>query len=161
MNDDIEQALTKVRKLAHAEDYDTALRMVDELAKHHPEDAKVWVERGHVNAMRGTYEVAITDMSEAIALRPTEPDYFFTRGRFHFSTRKFAEAIGDFTRTLELCDSCGADYYRTAAYLIRADAYLRLGQYDNARTDCEHVPDNIPMWTDKVRCKADILAECP
>lgn len=161
MSDDIEQTILKIRELSRTESYAEALTIADGLAKSHPDKAEAWAARGHVNAMQGNYQEAVSDVSKAIGLSPDELDYWFTRGRYFFALRAYAEAVVDLTRTIELCDRHGLDYYRVPSYLLRADAHLRLKLYDKARADCAHVPDNVPMWTDSVRCKADILAECP
>jgi len=89
-----------------------------------------------------------------------EPDFFYTRGRLLFEETRYRDAVSDFTKVIELCDYHSSDYYRGGAHIFRADAYVRLKEFDKAKADCKHVKDDKPIWTDKLRTRADILADC-
>lgn len=89
-----------------------------------------------------------------------EPDYYYTRGILFFKISRYTEAVRDFTEVLRLCDFHNSNYYREGAHFFRADAYVRLKQYDEARADCAHVRDDFQTWTDSLRTKECILNEC-
>jgi tetratricopeptide (TPR) repeat protein len=97
---------------------------------------------------------------KSIELGADEPDHFFTRGRLLFKAERYREAVTDFTRVLELCEKYNSDYYRDAAHLFRADAYVRLTEFAKAKADCDRVSDKGPVWTDQLRTKESILADC-
>src|SRR6267143_1063798 len=113
-----------------------------------------------VNSHRAHNEAAITDVSKAIAICDKEPDYFYTRGILFFGEGNYRDAVADFTKVIELCDYHKSDYYREEAYFFRADAHVRLKEFERAKADCHYVRDGIRTWTDRLRTKTEILAEC-
>jgi tetratricopeptide (TPR) repeat protein len=159
METTLKNELGKISALGKAGNYAEAIQRLDELAAANPNEPKIWAERAWVNARQGKPEAAIEDWSEAIALRE-EPHYFYMRGIDWFGMGRYKEAVSDFTKVIELCDFYKSDYYREPAYFFRADAYLRLKEFMKAQRDCSHVSDGMRTWADKIRCKADILAEC-
>ncbi len=152
--------LREIEGLANAGNYTEALQRLDKLATSNPDDAKIWTTRAHINGHQRNYEEAVADWSKAIALCDKEPHYFYMRGIDLFLLRKFESAVLDFTKVIELCDYYKSEYYREGAYFFRADAYLRLKEFEKGKSDCTHVSDEMQTWTDKLRCKADLLAEC-
>lgn len=149
-----------VFKLVGAGKHDEALVLIDNLMTESPENPWLWRYRSYVNSMRVRDEDALLEINRAIELASEEPDFFFTRGRIFFLAGEFKEAVADFTTVVQLGDAYGNDYYLEAAYMHRADAYLRRGEFEKAKLDCEHVRDQIRLWTDRLRTKADILEEC-
>lgn len=156
----IKKVLNEIDALARGEEYAEALRRVDELAKYCPSEPWIWRTRAYINSRQGNIEGAILDLSQAIAKRESEPDFFYTRGILFFEGGNYPEAVADFTRVIELCDYHKSDYYREGAYFFRADAHVRLQEFEKAKGDCQHVPDGTRIWTDSLRTKAEILAEC-
>ena len=157
---DLISELKKIKAEAMADNYDEALRSLDVLTETFPMETELWCTRAYVNGRQGNREAAVDAWSKAIELCDKEPHYYLGRGANYFRLKQFESAIADFTRVIELCDFYNSDYYREAAYLFRADAHLRLGQSDKAKADCMHVHSGRPTMTDKLRTKADILAEC-
>ena len=43
---------------------------------------------------------------------------------------------------------------------MRAEAYVKLKRYDDARNDCHHVSDDFSTFTDSLRSKKDVLDDC-
>jgi tetratricopeptide (TPR) repeat protein len=152
--------LRVIKDLAAVHNYTEALRLLDDLAARHPREPQIWVERAYINGGQKDLEEAIADWSMAIELCDKEPHYFYMRGIEFFGLRQYRKAISDFTRVIALCDFHDSDYYRGPAYFFRADAHLRLGEVEEAKSDCMHVRDDMSTWTDKIRTKADMLAEC-
>lgn len=151
--------LEQVTDMARAGNYVEAFLLVDMLVRRDAQNADTWAARAFVNAHQGNRAAAIVDWSKAIGLRE-EPHYFYMRGTNLFQLGEFREAIANFTRVIQLCDAYKSDYYRGPAYFFRADAHLRLMEFDEAESDCMHVRDDMQTWTDRVRTKAAILSEC-
>jgi tetratricopeptide (TPR) repeat protein len=151
--------LEEIKDIAKTEDYIEALRLVDDLILHNSHEDKIWATRAFINSRKGDREAAIVDWSKAIGLCE-EPHYFYMRGHDLFNVGRYREAISDFTKVIALCDMYKSDYYRGPAYFFRADAHVRLREFDEARLDCAYVRDDMQTWTDKLRTRADILAEC-
>lgn len=145
--------------MATSGNYFDALLLLGDMVRHNPQEDKIWATRAFVNTHQGNLEAAVVDWSEAIRLRE-EPHYYYMRGINFFQMGHYKKAVLDFTRVIELCGVYESDYYRAPAYFFRADAHLRLKQFEQAKSDCMHVRDDMQTWTDKLRTKADILAEC-
>jgi tetratricopeptide (TPR) repeat protein len=123
----------EIDALARAEDYGEALRRIEVLAESHPGEPWVWSKRAFINVQQGENQTAIADLTKAISICGLEPAFFFKRGRFFFDEGKYREAVSDLTKVIELCDYHNSDYYRESAYFRRADAYVRIGEFDKAR----------------------------
>lgn len=152
--------LKLVEQLARQDNYPEAIRRLDEIQAIAPKEARVWATRAYVNGRRADRDETIASWTRAIALCDRQPHYFYMRGIELFHLARFREAIADFTRVIDLCDSYSSDYYRAGAYFFRADAHLRLKEFEQAKSDCDHVPDDMRTWTDRIRTKAEILALC-
>ena len=160
MNKYLKAELKRIDDLVETEQYANALIRVEELAGQYPNEASIWRTRAYINSHQGNVEAAIIDVSKAIEMCNVEPDYYYTRGILYFKIAEYKNAISDFTEVIRLCDLHDSNYYREGAYFFRADAYIRLQKYANARADCEHVRDGFRTWTDSLRTKESILAEC-
>lgn len=160
MSKSISDELQRIDAMARNDEYEAALQCVDALARSHPGEAALWRTRAYVNSRSGNRRAAIVDMDRAIQICNLEPDYFFTRGILLFKTENYQQAVVDFTKVIELCDYHGSEYYREGAYFLRADAYVRLRQFSEALQDCAHVRDGMRAWTDRLRSKEEIVAEC-
>ena len=153
------QQLEEARRLAQGSDYVAAIKQLDELAVDYPNDPWIFSTRAYVNARQGDYQAAIEDMSFAISKRHDEPHFHYRLGQYQFRIGDRHSAIKSFTNTIALCDKFDCDYYRGPAYFFRAETYLMMGQPGRALADCAKIPDGMKTWTNRVRTKADILAE--
>jgi tetratricopeptide (TPR) repeat protein len=160
MDSIMKEDLAKIECLAGKERYEEAITCLDELLEKYGNQSQVWELRAHVNALQGNSEAAVADLSRALKLKSDEPHPFYIRGIHLIKVARYKEAVADFTKVIELCDFYKSDYYREGAYFFRAEAYLRLGLYDMARTDCKHVRDDFSTWIDGMRSKQDILHQC-
>lgn len=160
MGTNLAEALANIDELARLEKYQQALEQLGALAKQYPGNAWIWRSRAYIASRQGNTSVAISEISFAIELQDTEPDFYYTRGILQFQNGAFKACISDFTNVLKLCDVHSSNYYREGAFFFRADAYSRLGEFDKARADCLFVKDGMQTWTDGLRSKDDILKEC-
>jgi tetratricopeptide (TPR) repeat protein len=154
------EELKKVETMARTDRYEDALRRLDKLAVAFPVEVEIWATRAYVNGRQGERAAAIADWTKAIGLCDKEPHYFYMRGSNYFRLGQFRKAVSDFTKVIELCDFYNSDYYREPAYFFRADAHVRLKEFEKAKADCMHLRDELPKWTDKLRTKAEIITEC-
>lgn len=163
MDIELDTTIKLAKQLAKNSRFVEALELLDKNVKSaavHPRVWKLWVCRAYVNDCRGDQASAVKDITRAIVLAPTEPDNVFTRGRYFLQLGRYDEAVEDFTITLRLCDTFNCDYYRAPAHFARADALIRLREYERAQDDLSNVPDGHRAWTDTVRTKEELLALC-
>jgi len=90
-------------------------------------DAYLW----HIGAARKSRhaELAIADYTEAIRLRPRDPDLYLARARAYEGLERWGDAIADYTAALEL----KPDYFD--ALLLRGLAYEKINAFDRALMD--------------------------
>jgi tetratricopeptide (TPR) repeat protein len=94
-----------------------------------PITASEYFERGLSRKTNSSYDLAITDFTQAIALQPDYADAYHQRGIIYVDKGFYQQAIEDFTREIEI------DAQRTQARSSRASAYMQLQQCDQAIGD--------------------------
>ena len=115
--------------------YDQSLALLQEAVKRHPDDSRVYSERGLVYAKMGQDELAIADLTRALTLKETAMDYN-NRGECYRHLKQFDLAKRDYDQSIRLAtddddklavyDSLGqlaidqGDYRRAAQYLSQA-----------------------------------------
>ena len=88
----------------------------------HPE---AWLDRGVAHFEEGRYAPAISDLTEALRLRPDLADAWLYRGRARPERGEYRKAITDLTAALRLMpDSVPAYRARAKAYDLRGDRDL-------------------------------------
>jgi len=153
-------ALQLVETMAEGGKYAAAIARLDELGRCYPADPRVSATRAYVMGHQGDHQAAVECWSRAIALLDEEPHYFYMRGIHLFALGRFRQAVVDFTEVVRLCDHHGSDYYRAPAHFFKADALLQLGELRMAEAECAQIPEDMQVWTDRLRTRANILADC-
>jgi len=90
----------------------------------------------------------------------TTIDLFINRGADQFALGDNGSSINDFTRGLDLCELYTSNDYRETLLFWRAEALLKLGRKQEALADLAYVSEDFRFWTDKLRTKGDLLADC-
>jgi tetratricopeptide (TPR) repeat protein len=145
------ERINSARILAKEGKYEEAITQLRSLFEESSDldySGRIHAALGYVYSRRGDIEFAIEEMDKAIECCTLEPAYFFKRGRYLLKIGKLREALGDFNRTLQLCDEYKSDYYRLVALFFRADVLTRLGMLNEAEEDLHHIPDDYSIWTD-------------
>jgi tetratricopeptide (TPR) repeat protein len=160
MNNSLEAILRESEQLCRQKAHTQALKILDEVLESEPQCYQAWAKRAYVHDAMGDLRNALEDISRTITICALEPAYYDKRGRYLFRLQRYWDAVADFTRVIELCDFHKSDYYRCPAYFARADAYIRLGEYEKASIDLASVPAGHRAWTDRLRTKQQLLEEC-
>jgi len=161
MDNELELSFAKIELLIGKKDYPAATDLCDSLLKDYRTRADIWSKRAFVRKSAGDIVGAINDTERAVELAPREPCYRWNRGRYCIEAGDLDRAIESLTTALQLCEAAGDTYYSEVSYLLRAEAYSRVGRVDNALSDCNHVRDDMTMWIGKYRvAKTDILKRC-
>jgi tetratricopeptide (TPR) repeat protein len=95
--------------------------------------------------------VNIDSLSDVISQHPNDPEAYNTRGAAYARTGKFAEAIADFTKAIQL------DPNNTAAYTNRALAYRQTKHGDLALADFNHALQSNPNHAPAYLGRANLL----
>ena len=95
------------------------------------EKAKKAFEQGTMSAIKGDFEKAINEFSEAIKNDPSNAEYYTNRAMIYAQTKQIKQAIDDSSKAISL------DSNNTIAYRTRGMAYASLDQNDEAIKDLD------------------------
>jgi len=156
MTQSLEARIAETRRLAESGRLDEATATADDVVAQYPTESKSWALRAHLRTLAEDYAGANADLDTASRLRPDEPYYFFRRGLNSLVIGDWHSALLDLTTGMKLRDPAYEEAFRFA----RAEALIELGRKREARRDLETLPDNIRMWTSRLRTKEDLLSAC-
>ncbi|MCU0565025.1 MAG: tetratricopeptide repeat protein [Oculatellaceae cyanobacterium Prado106] len=107
-------------------DYPQAIAIYDEALLEHPQDYRLWQERGLILAKQGRFEEAIASYDQAYALRPDLRDFAHERGDALLELNRYDEAVESFDRFLR--------YEPNSSHILcdRGYALYQLGRYPEA-----------------------------
>lgn len=154
------KALAEVKSLIAARRDKEAMKLLDSLDIE-PENIIEVLDPSDIGGSLwkvNRFDEAIWYLTQAIRIKNNIGSYFM-RGMCYFEAGRFQDSVNEFTDILE-SDLLYLERFRTAIYFFRADANLRLGEYQKAEEDCTKIESNEPFWTDRLRRRDDILDEC-
>jgi tetratricopeptide (TPR) repeat protein len=128
-------------------DPEEALKICQELMDANPESAICFDTRARIYELIGDLEKAVDDISVSIDIDPAEPDYYFNRGRWHLGLGNYHLAVADQTKALDMGKQHNSQYYEKSSLFFRAAAFLALGMYEKALSDCENLDDDFAMYS--------------
>jgi tetratricopeptide (TPR) repeat protein len=138
--------LKRILQLQKERRYDEALSLGLQLLASYPQSHLVHKQLAHVHDAMKNFQAAIREITEAIAISPREPDFYFNRARWYLETGRNNEAVADCDVAIALETSMGRAYYLSSSYFIRAFAKLQSGDYAGGLDDCQHVDDDPIFW---------------
>jgi tetratricopeptide (TPR) repeat protein len=171
MTHKFDDLISKAERLVQNSNAEAAMAIANELVEQYPSEIKAWRLRAHLHGRNSNYAESVADYTRAIEVDTAGPalnsdnvlttvDLFFNRGADRFALGDNHSAIDDFSRALDLSDKYHRGDYRDTLHFWRAEALLRLGRKHAALSDLTRVPDGFTFWTDRLRTKADLLADC-
>jgi len=134
-------------------DYETMLVDAERLASVRPRWGLVHWFRGRALERVGRPDDAERAYSEAIDRSPTEPTNWYARSLVKTRRGRYAEALADARRVIEL------DENFPYVFVARARAYAGLGQLDNALADLSKAmslrPNDIEVYHERAKLNYD------
>ena len=91
--------------------------------------------RGTIYYDQGKLDQAVSDYSQAITIKPQEPQGYMSRALIYLRESKANEAISDLNTVLAI------DPNNSRAYFNRAVGYFQLKQYDRSWSDVHKTQD--------------------
>lgn len=119
-------------------DLETALTLTDDSdiqTQIHEQMAEGWFNRGYNLFHSEAYEESAEAFSKALVYRPTWSNALLWRGYVRAFQNQWVQAIADYDKAIELHNGDAIEH----AYSLRAAAYGRLKQYDQAIADYQFV----------------------
>jgi len=94
--------------------------------------------KNYVDKAKNNFKLAVTDLTEAIRIRPFDALYFVNRGIFYLNLEEYKEAVEDFSCAINYASDVLKDGLIKEGILIfvlRGRAYTGLKDYDKAIED--------------------------
>jgi len=123
------------RSLAYTRlgDQDNAIADINQAISLTPDVAKNYHRRAIIQLNSKEYSLALADLEKTQALDPKETPFFvhMNRAESYFGLKKYSQALADYDKAVKLAPPGNHD-----AYLRRALARARSGDFKGARLDC-------------------------
>lgn len=134
--------------------YEYALYCVNHLVTWLPNKAEYYYLRSQTYACMKQYEVALSDIAQAIARDSGQSYYYLMRACYHRDNQNYMEALKDFSIMIEITPS--TDPSCAAYYEERAGIYYALNLYQEALHDFEKSiqfqPQKIALYLCEINC---------
>lgn len=159
---ELNRFLKKAYDYACKSDYPKALEICDWLIREVSTEMAGHRKRAAVREHMGDLDGAICDLQHVVAAESKEPADFYTLGVLQLQRGFTAEAVVSFSKAIEVGDEAGFDYYRKGSLLFRADAYLKLCEFEKAIADCSALPHGYQTYVggaSGMRTREEILSE--
>lgn len=104
-----------------------------EAVRFHPNNSLSYLNRAQVYKYKGSYQLALEDLSQAIRLDSAQPDNYVARAQLYMDIENWESAENDWNKVIE-----SPDFKRDGtAYMLRAICRIRLGKKRLACKDIE------------------------
>jgi tetratricopeptide (TPR) repeat protein len=117
-----------------------------------PDHPHLWCLLGRILLDQGE-DGALDALNRAVTAAPDLLEAWATRAAYWYGAGDFAAAVEDFTRALELDDDAAIRFNRGVAY-------QRLGAWNAALADFDHVTDALPQdpdaWLRRAACRLEV-----
>ncbi|MCE5285979.1 MAG: tetratricopeptide repeat protein [Pelosinus sp.] len=123
--------------------YDKALECYSKAIEIDPNFAGPYNLRGNIYAQKGFFELALADYSMFIKLEPNNSGGYHNRGNLYSSYKQYYNlAISDYSRAIQLGDSCftrrarGIVYIETHQYYLALEDFKRMTELNDEEGYC-------------------------
>lgn len=145
---DLCEGLKLAKSNIKSRNYDTALDTCNLLLAEYPDSYEVYELRSSVHFRTSNYTKAFSDLDLVISLVPNDPSPYFRKGRWMLNIGDYEGAISNFTEVI----NWNSDYFKEAAFYLRALSYLKIKEYVKCLNDCNQVSDGYslgPLYSSK------------
>lgn len=141
--------------------YPEALAICDWLIEDPATVVAGYRERSTVKDLTGDAEAAIADLNKVAELGTVEPADFHALGILLLKNGDTAAAVENFTRAIYHGAQQQFNYYTNSSLLFRAEAFLKLTDYENALKDASRLPESYEAHVtgQGMRSKKAIISE--
>jgi tetratricopeptide (TPR) repeat protein len=158
---ELKAVLNSAYDLARQSRYDEALAVCDWLIQDKTTEVAGYRERAAIKEHMNNIEGAVTDLRIVISLQDTEPADFHTLGLLLLQNGDTVDAVAAFDRSIAIGTEEDSHYYTSSSLLFRADAHLKLTNFEEALADSENLPVGYKAYLPGtgMRSKEEIAAE--
>ncbi|MDQ1818150.1 hypothetical protein RBA41_33110 [Massilia sp. CCM 9210] len=159
--DELESILKSAYDYARSENYEKAIELCDWLMQDSSTEIAGRRERAAVRSRMGDIDGAIIDLKYVIKTDGLEPADFYTLGILLLRNGSTIDAIEQFGDAVKTGDAAKNHYYKNSSLLFRAEAKLRVCDFEGALKDVSGLPDGYNTYFSGtgMRSKEDIAGE--
>ena len=131
-----------VRELVKGGALDAALSLCEDELRDasESEHAAIWLLMAYVHRRMKDYEAAISDASRGLQLEPEDGALLFDRARTLIEMSQFSRASADLEILIAGELKRGSEWHLSAARLLQALCFTKLGRYADALNLCKLLP---------------------
>ena len=118
--------------------YSDAIRFFEEMLRWYPHDMRCRNALGQLYGMSGEVEKGLLELTKCVEAEPANSEFWRSRGFAYMNRRAWDEAIGDFSRAIELDSVQGKVWQLADTWNHRAKAYANKGQINLAAPGLFH-----------------------
>lgn len=138
--DELSSILQEAYRYAIEERNEEALRICDWLMEDPATLVAGMRERATIRDHMNDFDGAIEDYRHLIAMNTDRPGDYYDLGMLLLRVENPAEAIGCFSKAIALGEAADFHFYTNSSLLHRAEAELRIGNWQSAKLDCQRLP---------------------
>jgi tetratricopeptide (TPR) repeat protein len=143
---------------AQKQDHDRAVADYSKVIELDPRKAEVWLRRSISLTAKGEFDRALADVEEAINLAPTMANAYTERAKARLRSNDFVQAVEDASKAIELQPSrVELQHSLVPAYITRAYAHSKLGQFDRSLADYNKVIAFWPKFAEMYLRRAEVF----
>lgn len=132
MNEAGRKTLTAAKQLSKEDALLEALELCNQLIENQPNSYEGYELRSSIFRRLGDLDKALWDLDHVIELLPTSAAPHFRKGRYLMMLSRCGDAAKEFSEAEALDDG----YFGDVIFFYRAEAFLRMGEYDKCLQDC-------------------------
>ena len=140
--DELEAVLKFVMRRVLERKYSEALGICDWLIDEPDTAVAGYRERSTVKELMGEVEAAIADLKKVVESGSVEPADFHALGILLLKSGDAVAAVESFSRAIDFGVQQDFNYYTNSSLLFRAEALLKLTDYDTALKDASRLPQS-------------------
>jgi tetratricopeptide (TPR) repeat protein len=144
--DELASILKTAYNYACSENYEKAIELCDWLMQDFSTEIAGRRERAAVKTRMGDIDGAIIDLQYVVKADGLEPADFHALGMLLLRHGSTVEAIERFDQAVKVGEAAGHHYYTNSSLLFRAEAKLRICDFDEALKDVSGLPDGYKAY---------------
>jgi tetratricopeptide (TPR) repeat protein len=138
--------LARLEQLASDRKREQVVELATTLIAAHPRAIELYHRRAHSRYALGDVAGALRDLTEAIAVEPTEPAFYFFRGLWAIDSGARATAIADLGEAIERDAALGSIYYTDSARFVRAVVFLLEGDFSSSDQELRKLKGDVTSF---------------
>ena len=158
---DLDDLVQRLHAYSERKEFSRALTLCQHLIINKSTRMVGYRERAEIWQDMSEHDLAIYDLKQLAASGSVEPADYYNLGIALLRNTEAKEAVGAFTKAIDLSVEHQSTYYTQSCKFHRAAALLRLGMPKEALEDCNDIEDGYKCFlaSEGLKTKEDLVAQ--